>query len=114
MSKRSAIYLLEDILDAIDNIQNYTHGMSADEFMADGKTKDAVVRNFEVIGEAANNLPKEILESQPQIQWSDVIGFRHVLIHHYFGVDYGIVWNIIQHDLQQLSTDVESIVKSLQ
>jgi uncharacterized protein with HEPN domain len=81
--------------------------------MADGKTRDAVVRNFEIIGEAANSLPSDVLQSNPQVNWSDVIGFRHVLIHNYFGVDYGIVWNIIQLHLSPLEESISQITKNL-
>jgi len=75
MSKRSVKLLLEDILEAIENIQNYTLKNSFEEFMTDQKTKDAVVRNFEIIGEAASKLPKEFRKDNPQIDWPDVIGF---------------------------------------
>jgi len=62
--------------------------------MTDQKTKDAVVRNFEIIREAASKLPKEFRKDNPQIDWPGVIGFRNVLVHDYFGIDYHIVWTI--------------------
>lgn len=109
MSKRTPKLLLEDMLDAIDHIQAYTKGMGFDDFNHDQKTKDAVVRNFEIIGEAANKLPDETLESNPRVDWKNVIGFRHVLIHHYFGVDYSIVWG----DLNRLKKDIKLIYNNL-
>ena len=89
--KRSSKLLLEDICEAIDSIFNYTEGLDFNGFDADKKTKDAVVRNFEIVGEAAQHLPEPILTDNPQLDWSGIIGFRHRLIHGYFGVDYKIV-----------------------
>ena len=92
MSKRSVKLLLEDILEAIENIKDYTSEISFEGFLDSQKTKDAVVRNFEIIGEAATKLPKEFKENNSQIDWPGIIGFRNVLIHDYFGIDYHIVW----------------------
>lgn len=88
MSSRSAQLLIEDILSASEKIQRYTDGMSFDQFTLDEKTADAVVRNFEVIGEAANRLPADFKAQHPHIDWDRIRGFRNRIVHDYFGIDY--------------------------
>lgn len=113
MSKRDSKLLLIDILDAIEKINKYTSGLSYDLFIADSKTLDAVIRNFEIISEAANRLPEEFKDKYPSINWFRIIGFRNRIVHDYMGIDYKIVWTIVQKDLAKLSTDIESISQSL-
>ena len=109
MSKRDPTLLLADILLAIGKIKTYTEGLDFDSFMADSKTIDAVERNFEIIGEAANQLPKSLQDANPSIQWHSVISFRNRLIHGYFGVDYQILWYVIQNELPDLEKKFASI-----
>jgi uncharacterized protein with HEPN domain len=112
MSKRSEKLLIEDIIESIERVFSYTKDLSYKEFIADNKTVDAVVRNFEIIGEAANNLPKDFLPAYPQIDWSGLIGFRNKLIHGYFGVDYKIVWYIIETELEGILSQFKSILEN--
>ncbi|HTY25763.1 MAG TPA: DUF86 domain-containing protein [Desulfomonilaceae bacterium] len=77
---------LDDMLGSCRKIREFTEGMSFEEFKRDVKTQDAVIRNFEVIGEAANRLPDEIKDLYKDIEWAKIIGFRNILIHEYFGV----------------------------
>lgn len=109
MSKRDVMLLLNDIVDSIKKIQKYTQSMSFNEFIQDDKTVDAVIRNFEVIGEATNQLPIEFCEQYPRIQWRSMTNFRNVLIHKYFGVDLQIIWEIIQYDLSNLKQQIQAI-----
>ena len=102
MSNRSAELLIEDILDAARKIQRFTNGISFEEFVVDEKTVDAVVRNFEVIGEASNRLPQEFKQVHTEVDWGRIKGFRNRIVHDYFGIDHTIVWNIIQHYLPRL------------
>ncbi len=81
MSKRSDRLLLQDILESLNNIIIYTSKISFNEFMKDQKTKDAVVRNFEIISEATNKLNKDFLAKNSQIDWAGIIGFRNILVH---------------------------------
>jgi uncharacterized protein with HEPN domain len=111
MSKRTVKLLLEDIVEAIQNIHNYTSGLSFEPFMQDQKTKDAVVRNFEVIGEAANKLPKEFKELYSHIDWAGIIGFRNILVHDYFGIDYNILWNIKVNHLPILGKELRALLE---
>jgi len=110
MSKRSDKLLLEDILEAIDSILEYTSDISIERFLADKKTKDAVVRNFEIIGEAVNKLSKGIKESNQHIDWAGLVGFRNVIVHDYFGIDYDVVWNIKTNHLPKLIKDIRHLI----
>jgi uncharacterized protein with HEPN domain len=99
------------MLESIKKIENYTSTISYKEFLQDEKTKDAVVRNLEIIGEAANQIPKEIQETYKEIPWSQIVGLRNRLIHGYFVVDYAIVWSIIKDVLPDLKVQLEKIMK---
>ena len=87
MPPRSWRVRIEDILDAIDNIEHYVAGLDFDAFDADRKTVDAVERNLEIIGEATANLPDEVLARWPEVPWRYMKGVRNLLAHEYFGVD---------------------------
>ena len=109
MSKRDPKLLLADISDAIEKIKRYTSGFTYEMFIEDSKTLDAVIRNFEVIGEAANQLPENFKDRYTNIDWHRIRGFRNRIVHDYMGIDYKIVWMIIQEYLDQLSDDIEKI-----
>src|ERR1700733_7376717 len=94
MSKRSPQLLLADIVESANKILTYTEGLSFEKFLTDDKTIDAVIRNFEIIGEAANRLPEEIKDQYPNIDWNRIRGFRNRIVHDYMGTDYRIVWLI--------------------
>jgi uncharacterized protein with HEPN domain len=110
MSKRDSKLLLLDIKESIEKIKRYTLGISFEDFINDNKTCDAVIRNFEIIGEAANRLNDEIKEKYPSINWHRIRGFRNRIVHDYMGVDYNIVWTIIQSDIQQLLHDIQNVI----
>ena len=102
MSKRPTDLLLGDIRESIDRIGEYTKGMALEDFSGDQKCIDAVVRNLEIVGEAANRLPGEFKESHSEIEWFKIVGLRHRIVHEYFGVDIEIIWQILQKDLPGL------------
>jgi uncharacterized protein with HEPN domain len=110
MSEREIKNLLEDILDAANKIINYTKGMSYDDFMEDDKTVDAVVRNFEIIGEASNKIPDNFKAEHPEIEWRRAIGFRNRIIHEYFGIDYENLWRIKNENVPILSEFMKQIL----
>ncbi len=102
MSKRPVELLLSDMLEAIKRVEQYTEKMSFETFSNDQKTIDAVVRNLEIIGEAANRLPEDFKERNSSVEWHKVVGLRHRIVHEYFGIDLGIVWQIAGIDLPAL------------
>ncbi len=109
MSKRPVDLLLSDILEAIDRVGQYVEGFSFDAFSNDQKSIDAVVRNLEIIGEAANRLPEEFKGKHPQVEWRKVVGLRNRIIHDYFGIDLKIIWQIIHADLLKLRRTLSGI-----
>ena len=111
MSKRDTLLLLEDILDSSIKIKKYTEKIDFDTFTADDKTVDAVIRNFEIIGEAAIRIDPDFKESYPEIEWNRIRGFRNRIVHDYFGIDYKIVWSIIEDYLDELIESVEKLIE---
>ena len=109
MSKRPVKLLLEDILEATDKIKRYTKDLSRDSFLKDQRTADAVVRNLEIIGEAANRLPEDFKETHSDIAWVQIVGLRNRIIHDYFDVDLEIVWEIVKTDLLKLKPEIERL-----
>ena len=93
---------LEDILEAGEKILRFCGGMDESAFASNDQVQDAVLRNLEVIGEAVKRLPVAWTERKPSVPWRDIAGFRDVIAHAYFGVDLGIVWSIVQDDLNPL------------
>ncbi len=100
---------LDDILDAIENIQDYMVGLNFSAFQQDRKTQDAVVRNLEIIGEAAGRLPNPYRVAIPEIDWRKITGLRNILIHEYYGVSLPIIWDIIQNKLKPLESSCRKL-----
>ena len=111
MSKRGDIESLSDILEALHRIDQYVKLIDSQKFMKDIKTQDAVVRNLEIVGEAAKSLSKSLREKYPHVAWSDLSKVRDKLIHHYFGVNLDIVWGIVEDSLPDLLSQINEIVK---
>jgi len=93
---------LDDILDAIHQIRSYVQGQDEEAFASDRKTQDAVIRNLEIIGEAAGNLPAATKEIAREVDWRKIMGLRNILIHEYFGINLPIVWDVVQNKLAPL------------
>ncbi|OHB62195.1 MAG: hypothetical protein A2167_01825 [Planctomycetes bacterium RBG_13_46_10] len=109
MSKRPINLLLNDILESIDKVEQYTKEMTFDEFSNDQKSIDAVVRNLEIIGEVANRLPDDFKEEHSNVEWYKVVGLRNRIIHEYFGIDLQIIWQIVHADLSSLRQTLSQI-----
>ena len=110
MSKRDWKLYFEDILECIKKIESYTTDISYDDFIKDSKTIDAVVRNLEVIGEAARQVQEDTKQKYNYIPWKEIVGLRNRVIHEYFGVDLEIVWQIINQDLKELKGKIEKVL----
>jgi uncharacterized protein with HEPN domain len=112
MSKRTPKLLLEDIHESAERILEYTKDMSFDVFSRDHKTVDAVIRNFEIIGEASNLLPDEMKDKYSEIDWHRIRGFRNRVVHDYFGVDLQIVWKITFDHIPGLISETAKILSN--
>jgi uncharacterized protein with HEPN domain len=104
---------LNDILENISDIKEFTSGMTRESFSIDKKTIKAVVRSLEVIGEAANKIPQNIRDSYPEIPWLEITAMRNRLIHEYFGIDLDIIWQTIKEDLEPLDRIVRKIASKM-
>ncbi|MGI4728886.1 MAG: HepT-like ribonuclease domain-containing protein [Janthinobacterium lividum] len=112
MSKREPKLLFEDILECAEKILRYTNHLTFEQFMRDELTMDAVIRNYEVIGEAANRLPDESKAKLPNLEWHKLKGFRNRLAHEYFGIDYDLVWKTKTKLLPELISSIKNILKN--
>ncbi|MDD5204307.1 MAG: DUF86 domain-containing protein [Desulfobacterales bacterium] len=112
MSKRDFCLYCGDILDSGKAILEYVRNMTFQEFTQDRRTYSAVIREFQIIGEAVGRLPEELKQRRPDVEWQDIRDFRNLLTHEYFGVDLEIVWKIIQDDLPGLINAVEEIMQA--
>jgi uncharacterized protein with HEPN domain len=101
---------LDDILDAIQRIETYTEGLDFEAFKSDLKTQDAVVRNLEIIGEAAGKLPEDICALSAEIEWNKIVGLRNILIHEYFGINLSIIWDVIQNKIHPLKQTCQRLL----
>lgn len=111
--KREVILFVKDIYTACKDIQDFTAGMELDQFIQDKKTSSAVLRQFEIVGEAAKYLPDDLKMNYPEIRWKDIAGMRDRLIHAYFGVDFHLVWDTVKTDVPRLLETVQHILAQL-
>lgn len=111
MSREYRLYLT-DILEAQRRIREYTEQMTYEEFTQSKITIDAVIRNLEVIGEAARKLPPEITSRSPEIEWRKIVAMRNVLTHEYFGVNTQIVWDVIQNKIDRIGKFCQKLLKN--
>ena len=102
---------LDDMLIALEKVLRFTQGVDLARFVDDERTFDAVVRNLEIIGEAAKRIPAEVQASYPDVEWRSIAGLRDIVAHEYFGIDEDILWDIIEHQVPDLLTHVRQILK---
>lgn len=100
------------MLESVLKIKRYTANMDYDLFKADDKTIDAVVRNFEIIGEAANRMDPNFRTMNSEIDWNRIRGFRNRIVHDYFGIDYEIVWTIIENYLENFIEQINAVISN--
>ncbi|MBI5078684.1 DUF86 domain-containing protein [Candidatus Saganbacteria bacterium] len=111
--KREYSDYIQDIIEAIGNVQDFTKDLTYESFREDQKANFAVVRALEVIGEAAKNIPASLREKYPDIPWKQMTGMRDKLIHEYFGVRYEVVWDTIKIEIPELKPKFEKMLKEL-
>jgi uncharacterized protein with HEPN domain len=105
-------FRVRDILAAVDAVAAYTDGMTYEEFVADGRTRDAVVRNLMTMGESVRWIPDVVLSRHPDVPWRTLRGMRNVVVHEYFGIDDEILWQTVRGDLPQLAPLLEAVLAS--
>lgn len=103
---------LDDILESIGRIRRHVGVMDYAAFKADEKTVDAVIRNLEVIGEAARSVPEPLRQGCPETEWRKIVALRNILIHDYFGINLEIIWDIVQHKLDDLESACRKLLES--
>lgn len=109
MPRNYKLYI-EDMLSSIRKIQNYVGNDSLEFLIKDEMRIDAIVRNFEIIGEASKNIPPELKDKYHQVEWRKISDFRNILAHEYFGVDYEIMWDLIKNKLPVLEKNIKAIL----
>jgi len=109
MQQRSPKLYIADIKTAITRIEKYTKGMTFRRFVSDTKTIDAVVRNLEIIGEAARMIPEQTKQKYPEILWKEIVGMRNKIAHEYFGVALDVVWSTAGDDIPELKKKMKKV-----
>ncbi|MEX2738754.1 MAG: DUF86 domain-containing protein [Candidatus Wukongarchaeota archaeon] len=112
--KRDYKLFVRDIISAMESIEKFVEGMRLEEFIQDDKTSSAVIRKFEIIGEATKYIPDWVRERHREIPWKRMTGMRDRLIHAYFGIDYKLVWDTIKIEIPELKPKLQQILAELE
>ena len=112
MSRELRLYLT-DILIAGEKVLRYTEGMNFENFVADDRTFDAVIRNLQIIGEAVKNIPDDVRELNPEIEWRKIAGLRDILAHAYFQIEDEIIWDVVQNKVPLLLGVVSQLLEGM-
>jgi len=111
--RRNYKLFIEDILDAMNKIEEYIKGLSYEDFAENEMVEDAVIRRIEIIGEAAGNVPENIKVKYQNIPWKKMVGLRNITIHEYFGVDLDIVWEIVTKNIPGTKADIQKVLEDM-
>lgn len=111
--QRNSTVYLDDILESIAKIKEYTQAVSEEEFYRDTKIQDSIIRRLEIMGEAVKNIPEDVKRLNPRIPWREIAGMRDFLIHDYFGVNLERVWEVVEKDLRKLEDQISNLKKRL-
>ena len=104
---------LSDILKAFEAIESFVEGQSFEDFKKDDKTSSAVIRKFEITGEAAKQVPENVKQEYPSVPWKEMAGMRDKLIHFYFGVNYELLWQTIRNRIPEIKPVIRQILQDL-
>jgi len=104
---------LKDILKAMEKIETYSKSLTFEDFLNNDLVQDGIVRNLEIIGESVKNIPQEIRNIKPEIEWRKIAGLRDILIHAYFEIDLEIVWDIIKNKIPSLKEKILELLSEL-
>jgi len=110
MQRNYKVYF-EDILEVVFRIEEYTRDLGFEDFRESRLIRDTVIRNLEIIGKAAKNIPMNVKEKHPEIKWREIAGLRDILIHRYFEVNLAILWDIVKNKLPELKKSVSKILE---
>jgi len=110
---RDVSLYLKDIMQSIEAIEEFIHGMDFEQFRKDDKTSSAVIRKLEIIGEATKSVPTEIRQNYADVPWREMAGMRDKLIHFYFGVDYNLVWKAVKNRIPQIKPVIQKVIDGL-
>ena len=108
-NSRRMLLFINDILKSLEKIEEYSAGLSFEELKENQMAVDAIIRNFEIIGEAVKYIPNEIKEKFKDIPWKDIIGMRDILIHQYFGEDLDLTWEVVKEEIPKLKKQINSL-----
>ncbi len=111
--KRDILLYIQDIIRSMEAIEQFVEGMDLDQFIHDDRTSSAVIRKFEIIGEASKYIPNDIRNQFPLIPWKDMAGMRDVLIHAYFGIDHQLVWDSVKKEIPGMKTLLKTMLADL-
>jgi uncharacterized protein with HEPN domain len=111
---RSVSLFIKDILQNMSDAMEFIEGVSYDQFAADKKTLNALLRSIEVIGEAAKNIPDEVRANYPRVPWKEMSGMRDKVIHSYFGVDRQTVWLVVKNRIPAIIPLMQQILQDLE
>lgn len=111
--KRDIKVYIEDILESISRIEEYVKDLDEAEFYGNSEKQDAVLRRLEIIGEAVKNIPQDVRDKYPEIPWKQIAGMRDIVIHEYFGVNFGRIWKVIQVDMKDLKINISRVKQEI-
>lgn len=112
--KRSVKLFIQDVFDAIEKINGYVSDIATEkELKANTKTYDAVMMNFIIIGEAVKNIYDEVRQNHPNVEWREIMAMRNLMVHEYWGINEGVVWDAIKKNLPELKEIITKIKNSL-